>query len=115
MDKVHTDTPRNEIIKIIRGYIDYYDDINVLVVSGRDANSKTQTMDWLDVHFPFWNSLYMRGEKDMRCDTVVKEEIYLDYIKNKYNVLAVFDDRKKVVDMWRSNGLNVLQVAEGDF
>jgi hypothetical protein len=34
---------------------------------------------------------------------------------NKEDVFAVFDDRNKVVDMWRSNGLNVFQVAEGDF
>lgn len=115
LSRVHTDSPRTEIIKIIRGYIDYYDDINVLVVSGRDGKSLTETSEWLNTHFPFWNMLYMRGEGDNRCDSIVKEEIYLNHININYNVLAVFDDRKRVVDMWRKHKLNVLQVAEGDF
>ena len=33
----------------------------------------------------------------------------------KYNVHFVLDDRQQVVDMWRSLGLTVFQVAEGDF
>ena len=31
------------------------------------------------------------------------------------DVFAVFDDRQQVVDMWRDNGLQVFQVADGDF
>jgi hypothetical protein len=27
----------------------------------------------------------------------------------------IFDDRNKVVDMWRAKGFNVVQVADGDF
>jgi predicted kinase len=115
LSKVYSDTPRNEIIKIIKGYIDYYDDINVLVVTGRHSNSNEQTIEWLNTHFNIWGILYMRNEKDNRCDSIVKEEIYLDHIKNKYNILAVFDDRKRVVDMWRKYKLNTLQVNEGDF
>ena len=30
-------------------------------------------------------------------------------------IVAVFDDRQKVVDMWRKNGLTCMQVAPGDF
>jgi hypothetical protein len=30
-------------------------------------------------------------------------------------VVAVFDDRDQVVRMWRSLGLTVFQVAEGNF
>ena len=33
----------------------------------------------------------------------------------KENVLCVFDDRNKLVDMWRKNGLVCFQVADGDF
>jgi hypothetical protein len=31
------------------------------------------------------------------------------------DVFLVVDDRNKVVDMWRTLGLTVFQVAEGDF
>ena len=30
-------------------------------------------------------------------------------------ILCVFDDRTKVVNMWRENGLSCFQVAPGDF
>ena len=33
----------------------------------------------------------------------------------KYSASIVLDDRKQVVDMWRSLGLTCLQVADGDF
>ena len=31
------------------------------------------------------------------------------------NVLCVFDDRVRLVEMWRKNGLTCLQVNDGDF
>jgi hypothetical protein len=57
----------------------------------------------------------MRPENDQRKDTVVKDEIYENHIKGRYNVLLIADDRQSVVDMWRSKGMKVAQVAYGDF
>lgn len=57
----------------------------------------------------------MRPEGDERKDSIVKQEIYEKYIKDRYNVRFVLDDRNQVVDMWREVGLKVLQVAPGDF
>jgi hypothetical protein len=34
---------------------------------------------------------------------------------DKSNILYAVDDRQRVVDMWRSNGITCLQVAEGNF
>ena len=39
----------------------------------------------------------------------------LDLFVDIDDVFLVVDDRNKVVDMWRSLGLTVFQVAEGDF
>ena len=33
----------------------------------------------------------------------------------KDQIVAVFDDRDKVVDMWRKNNLTCMQVAPGNF
>jgi hypothetical protein len=57
----------------------------------------------------------MRKSGDYRKDYEVKKEIYETYIKDKFNVLCVLDDRQSVVDMWRSLGLTCLQVNYGDF
>ena len=35
--------------------------------------------------------------------------------ERKDKLFMVFDDRKKVVDMWRKNNLTCCQVAEGNF
>tara|TARA_R110002020_G_scaffold227539_13_gene438195 strand:+ start:10087 stop:10632 length:546 start_codon:yes stop_codon:yes gene_type:complete len=59
--------------------------------------------------------LYMREEGDNRKDSIVKREMYEEYIKPHYNVKLVLDDRNQVVDMWRELGLPCWQVAAGNF
>ncbi|WP_446680100.1 phosphatase domain-containing protein [Cellulomonas biazotea] len=36
-------------------------------------------------------------------------------IEPHFDVIGVVDDRRSVVEMWRSRGLVCFQVAEGDF
>ena len=44
------------------------------------------------------------------------KQMWLDQLfTDKSDIVCVFDDRQKVVDMWRGNGLNVFQVADGNF
>ena len=62
-----------------------------------------------------WYELYMRKQGDNREDSIVKEEMYLNEIKPKYNVDLVIDDRDQVVKMWRKIGLTCWQVANGNF
>ena len=58
--------------------------------------------------------LLMRKTGDKRRDTEVKEEIYNEFIKDKYNVLTVFDDRPCVVRMWKRLNLMVCDVSRQD-
>ena len=53
-------------------------------------------------------------EDDYRDDVIVKQEL-LTQIRKVWNPILVFDDRQRVVDMWRSEGLICCQVARGDF
>jgi len=60
--------------------------------------------------------LIMRVTDDKRKDTLVKHEIFEKYIKDKYNVLCVIDDRPSVCRMWRYEiGLPVFQVNDKEF
>jgi hypothetical protein len=59
--------------------------------------------------------LYMRKTEDKRKDSVVKREIYENEILPNYYVEFVLDDRQQVVDALRDMGLQVWQVARGDF
>lgn len=103
---------------------------DVIFLTGREdvGRSRECTTNWLVKHFgppetkmdsfpgilENWK-LYMRAEGDKRSDQVVKREIYENRIAPYSDVVAVFDDRNKVVDMWRDIGLLCAQVYPGDF
>lgn len=98
----------NEIISKMTGY-------TIIFVSGRPDDYRKETEDWLCSHLYGHCPLLMRESGDFRKDSVVKEEIYWKKIEPNYDVLFCIDDRKQVVDMWRSIGLTCLQCAEGNF
>ena len=89
----------------------------ILIVSGREGTEecRSKTLSWLDKHKVPYYDLMMRKQGDFRRDSIVKEEIYNNYIKDKFDVEFVLDDRQAVVDKWREMGLKCLQVAEGNF
>jgi len=89
----------------------------LIFVSGREEKYRELTEKWLEL-YTFRHSkmnLYMRPTGDTRRDDIVKKEIYDTHIKGKYNVDFILDDRTRVVNMWRNEGLTCLQVADGDF
>lgn len=93
-----------------------------IIVTGReniqfdDGNTVLNlTALWLNKNSIIYDDIYIREEKDHRPDYIVKKEMFEKYIKNKYNILYVLDDRKQVIDMWRKEGLTVLDVAGHDF
>ena len=88
----------------------------ILFVSGREDKYREQTEKFLKKHFPdLTYSLYMRKTGDMRKDTIIKKEIYVDNIWCNYFVKFILDDRDRVVRGWREMGLTCFQVAEGMF
>lgn len=119
--KVHLDTPIKPVVEIIRSLINDYDIYtDIIYVSGREEMCRKQTLDWIYLNVSnrstAWSSvdLFMRPTGDNRCDTIIKREIYDNHIKDKYNVIAVFDDRPKVIRMWRSLGLFVFNCCQHD-
>ena len=103
------------VYETLSRFSDDYRDHQVILVSGRMDTYRPQTEAWLMKHNVPHSALYMRPKGDMRKDVLIKQEIYERQIKGKYNVLFILDDRQQVVDGWRSLGLTVFQVAEGDF
>jgi acid phosphatase class B len=93
---------------------------NIVIFSGRSKATKDATAAWLDKHNVPFNIMKMRPTGHpwafMPDDKLKKG--WLDDIfpgDKKDRILCVFDDRNKVVDMWRENGLSCFQVAEGRF
>lgn len=87
----------------------------IIVMSGRDAAYRKVLEDWLTDHGFVWDDIFMRPIGDVRNDAVVKNELFENHIAGNYNVDIVFDDRDRVVKMWRQKGLKTFQVSPGDF
>ena len=79
------------------------------------AECRRLTEEWMKQHEVPYDLFLMRSEKDMRKDSIVKEEIYRAHLEGKYDIEVVLDDRNDVVDLWRSLGLRCIQVAPGNF
>ena len=71
-------------------------------------------MDWLRKHNVPFDHLQMRPQDHLYMPDNDLKQMWLDTI-GRDSVAMVFDDRNQVVDMWRSNGLQTFQVADGDF
>ena len=117
--KVNTDVVDPVVADIVRRYrtVDIMEEnpLYVIIVSGREDSCKEVTKQWLEDNYIPYDELHMRKADDDRDDRIVKKEIFDAWIKDRYNVKFVLDDRNRVVEMWRSLGLKVLQVGEGDF
>jgi predicted kinase len=87
----------------------------IVVMSGRDSVCREETIAWLEFYDIPFVDLFMRAEGDMRKDNTVKQELFDKHIRDFYDVVAVFDDRDQVVDMWRAMGVDCFQVAPGNF
>jgi len=87
----------------------------LVLVSGRSEAYRDITENWL-----FWNGIpfskvLMRPNRDSRPDEKIKFEILEKLRAEGHNVIFAVDDRQKVVDMWRQNGVTCLQCDVGDF
>jgi hypothetical protein len=59
--------------------------------------------------------LFLRPEGDFRPDEVFKSDLADKFEEFGGKIDLVYDDRNKVVAMWKKRGVDVVQVAEGDF
>jgi hypothetical protein len=94
---------------------------DVLIFSGRSDKVRTKTVAWLTRHTSFTPGqldvfLWMRRDGDYTPDHELKEMWFRSlHVDDRCRLVACFDDRNKVVDMWRLNDLTCFQVAPGDF
>lgn len=109
--RVDEDKPNQFVIDVVSGL--RKSGYHIIVLSGRDGNAEcfSKTYAWLDANQIQFDIFIMRREGDCRKDSVIKEEIFWREIAPNFNVQMVIDDRPQVTRMWRSIGLEVLQVG----
>ena len=118
--EIVNDTPNVEVFAIAHALKEQGH--RIIIASGRKRKWARTTLRMLDKYYVWgdsfldsWDAHYFRWDDDNRKDSIVKEEMYEVMLEDGYDPSLVFDDRQQVVDMWRSKGIRVCQVAEGNF
>jgi len=117
-----SDTANHPVISVMHGLMDVGADI--WIWTGRSAEVREQTKLWLHVHTKFTMEqltanpklLVMRGESNRIEDHELKAK-WLARMEpdDRERLVCVFEDRRRVVDMWRNAGVPCMQVAPGEF
>ncbi len=110
----YKDKPKKQVIELIKFLAEHY---HIIFLTGRPRLIEGITIRWLLNHFPSSKesrkySMIMRLDGDIRPDHKIKKEIYKNQIQKKFEVIGVFEDRQRVVDMWRELGLTCYQVDQ---
>lgn len=111
--KYHLDTPYWEVIELMD--MAAANNIKIVLCTGRDSLYRKETIAWLTEHEIKYDALYMRPEGERKEDSEVKRDLLKQIRSDGYNPVMVFEDRDRVVAMWREEGLRCLQVAPGNF
>ena len=122
------DEPNLTVLSLLRtyhgnycsGHTAYPNVSKIFFFSGRDDKYKDPTIRFLlnkcaiDIIEDPYFELVMRKSGDSRSDEIIKEEMFDEHIRGKYNVFVIVDDRLKVCRKWRSLGLPLFQVGTGE-
>jgi len=85
--------------------------------TGRSDEVRDETVAWLNRHLgAWWDVLRMRAHGDHTPDTELKRA-WLRALPSalRERIAGIFEDRTRVVQMWRDEGMTCFQVAPGDF
>lgn len=122
------DKPVPQVVDIFRCFRAVRPSLKFLEIwTGRHNTVKWLTVEWLQDHVfgsdftwrepddPMYVRLRMRPAGDNTPDATLKAQWLDETIADGGLVEMVFDDRQRVVDMWRRHGIFCLQVAKGDY
>ena len=104
--------PKIEQINLIDTF-----DTMVFIVTGRPEKYRTKTIKWLDKNFPAFcrDGLYMRPDGNYIQDTEFKVSKIKEIEAAGYEIVAIFEDRKRNVDAFRKEGWFVFDVGGNEF
>ena len=108
------DTPVEWVCEIAKRHIARGDDVAFFSARNESQRGVTETQisEWIgDGH----KGLFLRPDGDFRPDEEFKSDLADKFEEFGGKIDLVYDDRNKVVAMWKARGITVVQVAEGDF
>mgnify|MGYP001305624926 CR=1 FL=1 len=107
-DLMHMDTVKPEVKALLEQYhkVGYV----VKLITGRWERHRDVTEKWLFENGIFHDGLTMRQDEDFRCGTIVKREELNKLRQEGHNVVAAFEDRNKLINMFREEGVTCFAV-----
>ena len=118
-ENIKLDEPNIPVIKMAQSLAETGH--KIAIFSGRSNATSRTTRLWLSKHKVPFSILKMRPTSHpwaFMPDEKLKSDWFGNLFANHIDepeVVCVFDDRQKVVDMWRELGLTCMQVAPGNF
>jgi hypothetical protein len=104
------DRPNHWCVALIRAFQSAL--FQVVIVTARVPSTRVDTEMWLDMVFDGRSippMVMVRAEGDFTADHELKKKWLQAHGKDR--ILFVVDDRQRVVDMWRAEGVTCLQCA----
>ena len=108
----HLDPPHGPVVALYRAL--HRSGVSVCILTGRSEDQRAKTRLWLQKH-DLVGALFMRPVGDHREDAELKREWLGRERARGCTPDLVFEDRARVVQMWRDEGIHCMQVAPGDF
>lgn len=122
MTKVSNDEPNLYVFRILDIFLQM-SDVTVFIFSGRDDFARKDTLNWIKSYSEEFHSVSLQGRVylvmrelgNSEGDDTLKHRFFCDYVKDKFHVLAVFDDRQRVVaNVWGPKGFGLPLFRVGD-
>lgn len=109
---LETDTPNEAIVQILKS-LDFQG-YEILVVSGRPAKYDLQTLKWLSTYEVPVDEILLREDWDFRSEIDVKLDLLDSFFGSRQevldNVIVAFNNNEKVIEAFRSAGIETWQV-----
>lgn len=104
------DSPHWDVINMVNALSEHY---CVILLTGRREEIREITEQWLSAHEVEYHALIMRPVGNRDDDHHWKTEVIRQF--GFHNVEFVVEDRNRIVETLRKEGLRVVQVADGPF
>lgn len=88
-------------------------DLMVVLLTGRPASVKSQTLSWLKSYPMRWDLLIMRNYGDYSAAKEFKAQSLEEIRSRGIEPVLAFEDDKRNVDMFKSNGVPCVYIHSG--
>ena len=104
------DTPIESVVETLKCL--YECRHHIILCTGRPEEYRHLTVQWLQKYDIPAHDLFMRQKSETGVRNAQAKQIMLSRIRSAgYAPVAVFEDNPLSVQMWKDNGLTVLQIA----